>query len=159
MKCWIPPELHAVLNKTGVEMWILCGRKKKRFMQLLFCTKVSSHAQCKTLVVMQGLLYYKRHTCIQYCTKSAQLDVCLKNVHFNSELFIELTNICQYLSVEKWNMVLSHKICSSLNFAIVVFPLCCCGFTAQIKNGCMLIVWQRELILFKVKREKIFKMH
>lgn len=71
-------------------------------MQLLFCTKVQPRAQCETVVVMQGLFYNKtqKHTCIQYCTNSAQLDVCFKNVHFNYDLFIELNNICQYLSVE-----------------------------------------------------------
>lgn len=74
-------------------------------MKLLLCTTVQSHAQCKTVVVMQGLFYNLKkkkniHTCIQYCTNSAQLDVCFKNVHFNHDLFIELNNICQYLSVE-----------------------------------------------------------
>lgn len=52
-------------------------------MQLLFCTKVQPRAQCKTLVVMQGLLTKNIHTCIQYCTNSAQLDVCFENVHLN----------------------------------------------------------------------------
>ncbi len=73
-------------------------------MRLLFCTEVQPHAQCETVVVMQGLFYHNTQnidtSCIQYCTNSAQPDVCFKNVHFNYHLFIELNNICQYLSVE-----------------------------------------------------------
>lgn len=35
-------------------MLIINVGKNKRFMQLLFCTKVWTHAQCKAAVVMQG---------------------------------------------------------------------------------------------------------
>lgn len=84
--------------------WIIHVSKNKRFMQLLFCTKAKPCTQWKAAVAMQGpfsqILTIKKerkkerkkwHTYIQYCTNSAQLNVCFKNVNLNYDLFIELS--------------------------------------------------------------------
>lgn len=52
--------VRAVLNKMWVDMWNIYVSKNKRYMQLLFCTEVQPHAQCETVVVMQGLFYNKK---------------------------------------------------------------------------------------------------
>lgn len=134
-------------------------------MQLLFCTKVQPRAQCKTVVVMQGVLTKKTYIHVYNIAQSLHnlmyvLRMCIWI------MFCLLNYICQYLSVEIWNMVLSHKICSSLDLAIVFFlfcrfvswPLTATNVTLKVvkhgninilqMNCCALIVWLIPIAIY-----------
>lgn len=73
--------------------------------------------------MMQGLLTRSIefiHSCIQYCTNSAQLDVCFKNVHLNYDVYwieIKSANMCVW-KYEIWYCLIKsvHPLILPLSF-------------------------------------------
>lgn len=81
-----PSYVRALLNKMWVDMWIIYVSKNKGSCDFCFALKYSPMhgVRQKWWCRVYSMIKHRNiHTCIQYCTNSAQLDVCLKNVHFN----------------------------------------------------------------------------
>lgn len=102
-----PSYVRALWNQMWVDMWIIYVSKNKGSCDFCFALKYSpmhSLRQEWWCRVYSMRKHRSRRTCIQYCTNSAQLDVCFKNVHFNFDLFVELKKTSANIRLWKYDL-------------------------------------------------------